>query len=60
LVQLDEQQLAPLVHEALAAAQIVVHVRVARSQWFEQQSPSLVHVARCPRQAPGGRPQRPC
>ena len=58
-VQLEEQQSAPAVQVALAAAQTVVQVLLAGSQWPEQQSPSFAHVAFCPRHAPGGRPQRP-
>ncbi len=58
-VQLEEQQSAPVVQVALAAAQTVTHVLLAGSQWLEQQSPSAVHVAFWPRHAPGGSPQRP-
>jgi hypothetical protein len=53
------QQSAPAVQLALAAAHGVVHVPLAASQWFEQQSPSAAHVAFWPRQPPGGNPQRP-
>lgn len=59
LVQLEVQQSAPVVQIALAAAQTVAQVPLAGSQWFEQQSPSVVHVALSPRHAPGGKPQRP-
>jgi hypothetical protein len=59
LVQLDVQQSAPVLHGPRAGAHTTVHVMLAVSQCFEQQSPSLEHAAFCPRQAPGGRPHRP-
>jgi hypothetical protein len=59
LVQLDEQQLAPVVHAPFVATHGVMHVLLVASQCFEQQSALLEHVAFCPRHAPGGSPQRP-
>jgi hypothetical protein len=58
-VQLEVQQSAPVLHAPCAGAHTTVHVLLAGSQCFEQQSPSALHDAFCPRHAPGGNPQRP-
>jgi hypothetical protein len=58
-VQLDVQQSAPVVHAPPLGAHGVVQVCEVGSQWPEQQSALVVHVAVCPRHAPGGSPQRP-
>jgi hypothetical protein len=44
-VQLEVQQSAPLVQAPCAAVQSTVHVLLAGSQCFEQQSASLVQDA---------------
>jgi hypothetical protein len=53
-VQLEVQQSAPVTHVPPDGVHTVVHVLVAASQCFEQQSASLAHVAFSPLQRPFG------